>query len=353
MKIPEVMDCWIHASWVPDSIFGKSMGVVWCSASCCLLETELGLEDLDCNCWWGSHSDLLISWVGLRIQLSASRSVLVWCLLDFGLNISVSTTFINLQNSRQVLESSWLLTDHVLRSANFDQVFKFSDFLTDEQCSPICKILDRCQILNLWKFLIDDWSCFVICTSIRCSSFRTSVTFWLLSDVHQFAKCSTGVGIWISESSWLMSDHVLWSTWSWSSFNQVFRCKDFGDFRTAKRRSSICKILDKCWKFESLKVPDWWKIILCDLQVSIRCWHLRTTVLRFKGDLRVLFFVTSEFFSRWLQFFLLVHPELVRINELILSLCLDWMTHVPSKLLLVLDASLAIRQHVGDVWMPQ
>ena len=182
-------------------------------------------------------------------------------------NISVSTTFINLQNSRQVLEfwiseSSWLMT-YVLWSANFNQVFKiknFGDFLTDEWHSSVCKVLDRCwkfeflkvpdywltmfydlQIsircssfrtsVTLWlvsdthrsakfstgvvEFLkVPDWWLIMFCdlqTSIRCSSFRISVTFWLMSSVHQSAKFSTGVKSWTSESSWLMTDHVLWS----------------------------------------------------------------------------------------------------------------------------------------------
>ncbi len=42
-----------------------------------------------------------------------------------------------------------------------------------------------------------------------------------------------------------------------------------------------------------------------------------------------------------------------RWNELVLGLCLNWMTHVLGKLLLVLDAELAIGKHVWDVWMPQ
>ncbi len=42
-----------------------------------------------------------------------------------------------------------------------------------------------------------------------------------------------------------------------------------------------------------------------------------------------------------------------RWNELVLGLCLNWMTHVLGKLLLVPDAELAIGKHVRDVWMPQ
>ena len=70
----------------------------------------------------------------------------------------------------------------------------FGDFLTDER-SSICKVLVRCwnfAVLNVpswWLIMFDDLQ-----PSTRCSSFKTSVTFWLMS-AHWSAKFSTGAGI--------------------------------------------------------------------------------------------------------------------------------------------------------------
>ncbi len=97
------------------------------------------------------------------------------------------------------------------------------------------------------------------------------------------------------------------------------------------------------WQFSGCSMTYWFHMTNCKFQSS----HFLTdadfikltsspndgqTDFKRVGDFRFLW-------SRW--------------NELVLGLCLNWMAHVLGKLLLVLDAELAIGKHVWDVWMPQ
>lgn len=69
-----------------------------------------------------------------------------------------------------------------------------------------------------------------------------------------------------------MTDHVLLC----ANFNKVFKLQNFGDFFDWWALTSICQVL--VFKFEVLKAPSWWLIMLCDLHNSTRCSSFKTSV---------------------------------------------------------------------------
>lgn len=122
----------------------------------------------------------------------------------------------------------------------------------------------------LWLIMFHDLQ-----SAVRCSDFRSSVTFWLMSDAHPSGKISTGVKSWSFESSKLIT---------------IILC----DLQTSIRRSGL-RILVTFWlmsdahhrsatksrqdsKSEFLKFPDWWLIMFGNLQTAIMCSGLRTLV---------------------------------------------------------------------------
>lgn len=122
----------------------------------------------------------------------------------------------------------------------------------------------------LWLIMFHDLQ-----SAVRCSDFRSSVTFWLMSDAHPSGKILTGVKSWSFESSKLIT---------------IILC----DLQTSIRRSGL-RILVTFWlmsdahhrsatksrqdsKSEFLKFPDWWLIMFGNLQTAIMCSGLRTLV---------------------------------------------------------------------------
>jgi len=66
------------------------------------------------------------------------------------------------------------------------------------------------------------------------------------------------------EFYWLMTGHVLFG-WAFSSYNQVFSCKQFGDFFLDRREVFVLhpstKFPDSCQTLFNLLSDDWWCLI--------------------------------------------------------------------------------------------
>ena len=200
------------------------------------------------------------------------------------------------------------------------------------RCHPVAADLSKVRpSSNHWHFdlSLEWWS--MSCWSLK-DEFKHNhrQTAWVLSE-------------WWSLSCWSLNNDFKHNhrqiSECWIVFNELLISHDHVQVSIIDIFSSLQPFSRRCWflnvdfkshhrQFFSL---EWW---------SMSCWFLEVQF-------------NSQSWTNWLQACRWLRPFSSMWNELVLSLCLNWMTHVSGKLLLVLDAELPICKHVWDVWMPQ